>query len=64
MSLSGGIFMHGFWFGTKELNASTVTDSHSGSCSGVFMSKPYTGNRPDKLAHHGSCVTRMHNQLK
>ena len=27
------------------------------SRSGVFVTKPYTGNRPDKLSRHGSCST-------
>ena len=27
------------------------------------MTKPYTGNRPDKLSRHGSCSTHLQNQL-
>lgn len=38
--------------------------THFGGRSGVFVSKPYTGNRPDKLARHGSCGTHIQNQLK
>ena len=33
------------------------------SLSGVFVTKPYTGNRPDKLARHGSCSAHIENQL-
>ena len=29
------------------------------SCSGVFVTKAYTGNRPDKLSRHGSCSTHF-----
>lgn len=54
-----------------SLNGRTVWDdgiyykycSHSGSYYGMFISKPYTGNRPDKLVRHGLCVTHIHNQL-
>ena len=31
------------------------------SRSGVFVTKPYTGNRPDKLSRHGSCSTHLQN---
>ena len=33
------------------------------SRSGVFVTNPYTGNRPDKLSRHGSCSTHLQNQL-
>lgn len=28
----------------------------------MFVTKPYTGNRPDKLRRHESCVTHLENQ--